>query len=109
MQHVLQGATQLPAHLRQAPSLDAPTAPIAFAPPPPNVQSPPPSTSKAITPQPGPTAPAGSPQGAVAIPSAPPVARRASKTNVGLLVGVAVGFLLLGVGLALAISKLIAH
>jgi len=109
LQHVMQGATQLPPHLMQAPSLDAPTAPIAFAPPPPNVQAPPPSTSKAITPSPGPAALAGSQGAPVAIPSAPAPARRGSKTNVGLLVGVAVGFLLLGVGLALAISKLLAH
>jgi serine/threonine protein kinase len=110
LQYVMQGATRLPPHLLQSPSLDAPTAPIAFVPSPPSVQSPPPPASKAITPQPGPTAVAGSSQGAaVAIPSAPVVARRSAKTNVGLLVGVAIGFLLLGVGLALALSKLIAH
>jgi serine/threonine-protein kinase len=114
LQLVMQGATQLPAHLRQPPSLDAPTAPVAFAAfaPPPQMQTPPPSTSKAITPQPGPASAAqpsairgGAP---VDIPSAPAGVRRSSKTNVGLLVGVAVGFLLLGVGLALALSKLMA-
>jgi serine/threonine-protein kinase len=113
LQHVLQGATQLPPHLMQAPSLDAPTSPQSFKPAPipgqagglpalPQGISPPPAAVAVNTPTPG--AP-------VAVRPAPPseVRARVAKANVGLLVGVAVGFLLLGVGLALALSKLMSH
>ena len=110
LQLVMQGATKLPAHLSPSPQMDAPTAPIAFTPSPPSAQAMPAPTPQPPTPQPPHVAMSPAVQaGPVAIPPAPPAAARSSKTNVGLLVGVAVGFLLLGVGLALALSKLMAH
>jgi serine/threonine-protein kinase len=111
LQHVLNGATQLPPHLMQARSLDAPTSPQGFAPmPPPAAAAQLPGLPQAMTPQPAPAHPGAPPQaGPVGIPPAPPTAMRPVKANVGLLVGVAVGFLLLGVGLALALSKLMTH
>jgi len=116
LQHVLQGATHLPAHLMQSPSLDAPTSPEAFKPTPmPGQAGGLPALPQGVSPQPAPVA-VGTPSPAapVAVRPGPPsrapsrVARPA-KANVALLVGVAVGFLLLGVGLALALSKLMSH
>jgi eukaryotic-like serine/threonine-protein kinase len=115
LQHVMQGATQLPPHLLHTPVIDPPTAPEAFKPvPQPGQAGGVPALPQAITPQPSAAAHGSTPQsGPVAVRPAPPSAARPAKgtkgTNVGLLVGVAVGFLLLGVGLALALSKLMTH
>jgi serine/threonine protein kinase len=118
LQAVLQGATALPAHLVAAPSLpEPPTAPFAFAPAPPPVLQPPPAMGGW-----SPQAPATAPktEGASAVvpmpksaaspapPSVEPPARP-QKANVPMLVGVALGFLLLGVAIALALTKLMSR
>jgi serine/threonine protein kinase len=113
LQFVISGAAQLPPHLAAAPaaptSQDLPTVPVGAMP---AIPKPPaamlPATSQpsavngpaAVVPQPPSRPMPGAP------PARPPAARGAS---VPLLVGVAVGFLLLGVGLALALSKWMAH
>ena len=107
LQHVLQGATQLPPQLANARAMEPPTAPIAFTPAP-----------SQITPQPaqatnGHGAPgARGPGPAQMTPTPLPVQTAPAivgKTNVGLLVGVAVAFLIIGVVMALAIAKLVAR
>jgi serine/threonine-protein kinase len=111
LQHVLSGAAQLPSHLMQSPTLEAPTSPMAFTPPaapppqlpalPQGVTPPPAAAVNGTTPHAGPIAITPTPT--------PAAAPRPARTNVALLVGVAVGFLLLGVGLALALSKLMSR
>jgi serine/threonine-protein kinase len=101
MQAVLQGATELP--------------PEAFSssPQPPSARSRRPAPAAALTPSPAPAASALSPspaRGASPAVAAPgpraPIARALAKTNVPLLVGVGVGFLLVGIGLAVALMRL---
>ena len=106
LQHVVAGATRLPAHLSSPPQVDLPTAPIGFAPTPvpSGGLSPALPAPQAWQITPGPPA-AGGP---VVIPAAPAPARH-PKANLALLLGVAVGFLMLGVGLALALGKLLAR
>jgi serine/threonine-protein kinase len=110
LQHVLQGATQLPPHLSPSPNMDAPTAPVSFQPPAANLPAAPAAQARPLTPQPAAVTP-GPPVAAapVTIPHAPPRLATGARTNVPLLVGVALGFLLLGIGLALALSRLLAH
>ena len=107
MQYVLQGATALPPHLLPTPEL--PTVP--GVPVPPQVAllahpaSPQPAQPRAMGPN---TAPPGQlVQGAA---RSAPVARTEpprSKSSVPLLIGVAVAFLLLGVGLAVVLMKFV--
>jgi serine/threonine protein kinase len=133
LQLVLQGATKLPARLA-GPNLRAmemPTAPIGFAPTPlpagvgtpgpapvqTHVAPPQGQAQQGWSPQPGPAS-ANSPNGPAgpaapftsqASPAALSVPPRAPKANVPLLLGVALGFLLLGVAMALALTKLMGH
>ncbi len=109
LQHVLQGATQLPPALANSRVLEPPTAPMAFTPAPSAA-----GAGPAITPQPAQANGQGVPTGAPGsmMPTPQPVQTTpviVPRTNIGLLVGVAVAFLLIGVVMALAIAKLVAH
>jgi len=109
LQHVLQGATQLPPQLANARAMDPPTAPIAFTPGPSNVT--PGATNGHGSPNvPGPASRGQAPPQMTPMPTpvhtAPVIL---AKTNIGLLVGVAVAFLIIGVVMALAIAKLVTH
>ncbi len=103
---VLAGATELPANLAAPISRDPPTVPGG-------IQAPSLPAAVGLPPGVAPTPPAPTPKPAAAAPAPlspapPPVsAMVAPKTNVGLLIGVAAGFLVLGVVLALALSKLL--
>ncbi len=103
---VLQGAVQLPANLAPPPHADLPTLPVGLAAP--TVQAavgaPPLMAPAAPTPSPRPGAVAPGLSSPDTRPFTPAPAPRA---NLRLLIGVAAGFLLLGVGLALALSKLL--
>ena len=116
MRLVLKGAPYLPAHLATPPSGELPTTPFAHTPIPvptaamvaqaagvPAIPGAPrlpgagallatPATTKASKPTP---------------PSPVAPAPRPASSNVGLLVGVALGFLLLGVGIAVALMKFV--
>jgi len=115
LQAVLQGATAMPAHLMPAPSLpEPPTAPLAFTPAPPVLQPPPGWSPQAPATAPnaeGTSAVVPMPQSAAspAPPSVEPPSAQPQKTSVPMLVGVALGFLLLGVAIALALTKLMSH
>jgi serine/threonine-protein kinase len=110
LQHVLQGATQLPPQLANARAMDPPTAPIAFTPAPSQV-TPQPAQATNGHGAPAVSAPGGrGPGNAQMTPTPLPVQTApmiVGKTNVGLLVGVAVAFLIIGVVMALAIAKLV--
>jgi serine/threonine-protein kinase len=108
MLHVLQGATHLPPHLLQVNEL--PTMPVGFRVP--GMTDP----SLPVVPAPprvpggmAPVVPAALAQDIkIAVPApvvAPPA--RSGGSNVGLLVGVALGFLLLGVGIAVVLMKFV--
>jgi serine/threonine protein kinase len=116
MKLVLQGATQLPPHLAAAHGHDLPTAKIG--PVPPEVaaaaqahyaQTPRPY---AQTPQPRPAMQNG-PAAAMAMGHAPSavgprsLAAQAPRANVGVLIGVAFAFLLIGVGIAVVLMKFV--
>jgi serine/threonine-protein kinase len=93
---VLSGASRLPNELRAG----APPEPRAAAPP---AQAPPPSMN---LPAPG----APSPRSPAVVPAAQPAAvvrATPTRTNVPLLVAVALGFLFLGVAIAMALMKLV--
>jgi serine/threonine-protein kinase len=107
MQHVLQGAAQLPDHLKnigELPTMPFPQAEAAAVlrhaqqaqPAPSNPQPP-------SVPGSGPVAP---PQQQAVSPRSP-AGIRPAQANIGLLVGVALAFLLLGVGLAVVLMKLV--
>jgi serine/threonine-protein kinase len=106
LQHVLQGATQLPPQLANARAMDPPTAPIAFTPAPSQVT---PLPARGTNGQGAPTVPG--PQTPMPMTPTPPPVHTApvivGKTNVGLLVGVAIAFLIIGVVMALAVAKLV--
>ncbi|MGH7295878.1 MAG: serine/threonine protein kinase [Polyangiaceae bacterium] len=114
MQFVLQGATHLPPHLAGNTSPEMPTTPFAHAPVGMPVQGMP-AQQQPMQGMPQPQRPAaGNPaQGPkpsardqpVVIPPSPHPPVRPQKSNVGLLIGVALGFLLLGVGIAVALMK----
>ena len=102
MQSLLEGATALPPGPHRPPSPEAAPAPVrAFTP----------AFTPALAPAP---TPASAPlpfakstlASAVSLPIVAPPRRR--KANIPLLVGVAVSFLLIGIGLALGLLKLIA-
>jgi serine/threonine-protein kinase len=115
MQQVLQGATALPPHLARPGTLEAQMQTIPYRPANPAMAAPQangPLQAGALplAAQPGiqlPTPPGARLPTAPAPPPvlAPPAV--APRTNVGLLVGVAVAFLLLGVGLAVVLMKLV--
>jgi len=109
LQHVLQGATQLPPQLANARAMEPPTAPIAFAPAPSHGT---PQPAQATNGHGAAAVPAGAGRGPAPqlTPTPQPVQTSpviVAKTNVGLLVGVAVAFLIIGVVMALAIAKLV--
>jgi len=108
LQAVLQGATALPSHLTPAPAaIELPTTPAFKSP---LLQPPPGWTPQAPSAKPKPegtSAVVPMPKSASPTPSAEPPPRQ--KTNVPMLMGVALGFLLLGVAIALALTKLMAH
>ncbi len=104
LQHVMQGATQLPPQLANARAMEPPTAPAAFTPGPSPVT---PQPARATNGQPA-TVPGPMPMTPTPYPAQPtPVI--VPRTNVGLLVGVAIAFLIIGVVMALAIAKLVAR
>ncbi len=107
---VLHGATELPAHLARA--LDPPTPAAAMPVPQPLHRIAPPVAPAARQPaQPGPL-PGNpvqrSPQApaAAARPGQPQAKTAVARNSVPLLAGIAVGFLLLGVGLAMILTKI---
>jgi serine/threonine-protein kinase len=111
MQHVLQGATQLPAHLAAHPSNEIVTARVSPAA---VVQAATAQRQYAQTPQPSPVtpnlAPTARPPGlmqAQQLPRSIPAPPRTA--NVGVLVGVAVAFMLIGVGIAVVLMKFVMH
>lgn len=106
LQVVVSGAKQLPQHLAALPP-EPPTSPAAFVVPAVALPAPPVPPPSAVNGG-GPTAVVPMPPSRP-MPAASPRAAPARATSVPLLVGVALGFLLLGVGLALALSRFIAH
>jgi eukaryotic-like serine/threonine-protein kinase len=104
LQYVLQGATQLPPQLANVRVLEPPTAPMAFTPGPGGAHA-------QTTPQPA-AATNGQTGAAALTPMPAPVQTTPvimQKTNIGLLVGVAVAFLIIGVVMALAIARLVSR
>jgi serine/threonine protein kinase len=107
LQLILQGATQLPPHLASAHWNELPTMPFVPASVPagaPNTPVPGQATYASARPMPSQRVP----------PHSLPAPRSTSsvripRTNVGMLVGVAVAFLLIGVGVAVALMKLVMH
>jgi serine/threonine-protein kinase len=112
LQHVLQGATQLPPQLANVRAMDPPTAPIGFTPAPSQIT---PQPAQATNGHGSPTVPGPAGRGQPPLPVTPmptPVHTApviVGKTNIGLLVGVAVAFLIIGVVMALAIARLAGH
>jgi serine/threonine-protein kinase len=124
MQLVLQGATQLPPHLAGTRVVEIPTTPAVPVPQQvaaagrqqqalaqqAYVQTPPPAYAQ--TPQPRPMVQNGQ-AAAMAMAHGPPPGAPGStpagvpKANVGMLVGVALAFLLLGVGIAVVLMKFV--
>jgi eukaryotic-like serine/threonine-protein kinase len=98
MQSVLQGAARLPAHLGNATSEPA----AALVPP-----SPPNSPAAAPPAETMPVIPALAPAPAPPVQRPPGASESAPRPNTALLVAVAIGFLLLGVGLAVLLMKLV--
>jgi serine/threonine-protein kinase len=126
MQLVLQGATQLPPHLAGSKTGEIPTVPFEplampivmqpgkapgvapVAPSGPVAPTAPGISAQAPHSGPTPVMPLG------AAPNRPPWAQGSpapggARTNVGLLVGVALAFLLLGVGLAVVLMRFVVH
>jgi serine/threonine-protein kinase len=109
MQAVLQGASQLPPHLALTDASQMPTAQFAQVDAAVARQAAAHALAAQVGGAPAPNGP-GSAQLAAGRPSneATPALRRApQKTSVGLLIGVALAFLLLGVGLAVGLMKLV--
>jgi serine/threonine protein kinase len=107
MQAVLEGATELPpeafASSPKPPSARSRRAAPVSAPPPSVTPSPAPAAVPALHPTP----PRAAPVAGILAPGPRPVARAAlRKPNLPLLVGVGVGFLLVGIGLAVALMRL---
>lgn len=103
MQHVLQGAGQLPAHLTTTDLSQLPTGQFSQA-----------QAAEAL--RAGPQSPAASSGAASGSKSSSPTrpeqaasasVRRPQRASVGLLIGVALAFLLLGVGLAVGLMKFV--
>jgi serine/threonine-protein kinase len=100
LEAVLHGARELPPEAMAGPRPPAPTQPMLEATPVPRAASKAVGPSRGAAAAPGEGAPALIPPNASAAPS---------RTNVPLLVGIAVAFLLVGIGLAIALSKLFAQ
>ncbi|HEY8090449.1 MAG TPA: serine/threonine-protein kinase, partial [Polyangiaceae bacterium] len=116
MQHVLQGAQYLPPHLSAPTSSEMPTTPFSHAPiavpgqgmpsQPQGMQQQQMMQRPAAGASPPGTMPSARDKPGTPQPSPHPPVRRQG-ANVGLLVGVALGFLLLGVGIAVALMKFV--
>ena len=115
MQHVLQGAVQLPGHLLKSNPSEVPTTQFPLAEAAAALQAAGNAPQARGQAGGGPAGAPRSPNGPGMSPLAPPnrgpgltrPSLRGPKTNVGLLVGVALAFLLLGVGLAVVLMKLV--